>query len=138
MSANRGLLLDETLSGERGITLMEVLFCVLFTSIMAMGLTSSTLTSYRSYNNTLHNSYAMQLALQRLEQLAAVSPDTLSNATDSDEPEVLMDNMSFRRVTDVTINADRSRTVEVTVTSNSAKLNTSVTISDTFTMWGNR
>jgi hypothetical protein len=102
-----------------------------------MGFAMNTIVSLRAnkiveVGNALHN-----LAIQRIEEYAGVDAANLSDADDQTENNLTYGNMdlTFTRVTNVTIDADNTRKVDVTVTCNSTIFNSSVSYSSTFALW---
>lgn len=96
-------------TAQEGFTLVEVLVAMSFAAIVSLGLLKAVLLSQGFGNETLHRSLAMQLALERMEEFVAVDPATFSDAMDSDEPSVARSGFRFHRITNISINADRSR-----------------------------
>lgn len=121
---------------QQGMSLMEVLAAIVLLSIVPLGLTYSTILSYKTIHRNERHSLASQLALDRMEDLAAMNPANLSNALDEVENNLIVENASFTRVTDVTLNPDNSRTVTVTVTGNDPSLGGRATVTSTFALWG--
>lgn len=133
----KNLLLNcEAGSNQRGMTLVEVLVALVLLSVVPLGLTYSSILSYKVIHRNQRHSVASQLALDRMEDLAATNPANLNDTFDETENNVVVDGASFTRITEVTLNADNSRTVLVTVTGNEASLGGRATVSSTFALWG--
>ena len=128
---------NRTDSAQRAFTLIETLLAVSLLSVAAMGVAMSAIESQRITKRNLRNSYAAQLALEKMEQLAATDPSTLSSLSNSTETSLTKDNVAFTRQTTIVVNADASRTVTVSVTGNQASLGGQSTFTDTFPLWGN-
>uniref|UniRef100_A0A0A8KXI2 Putative metalloprotease n=1 Tax=wastewater metagenome TaxID=527639 RepID=A0A0A8KXI2_9ZZZZ len=123
---------------QKGISLLEVIIGILFTAIVAMGITKSTIGAEKIAGKTTHNSEAMQIGLEILEQYASIDPQTLDDADDLPETEVTRNNRRYKRAINITINPDRSRSVAVRVKSVSPLINLDFTVEDTFALWGER
>lgn len=120
---------------EKGFTLIETLVAVALIAITMLALGQSVATADRSMKRGYRNSTALELAVQKLEQLGAVDPSTLSAASGGTET-LTSNGISFTRVTTVTVNADNSRSVTVQVTGTLGK-GGNATLSNTFSEWGN-
>ena len=123
---------------QKGMSLLEVIIGLMFTAIVAMGITKSTLVSEKVAGRTTHNSEAMQIGLEILEQYASIDPQTLDDTDDLSELELSRNGHRFTRAVNITINADRSRTVAVRVKSVSPLINLDLSVEDTFALWGER
>lgn len=121
---------------ERGMSILEVLFLMGFVAIIGLAVTHSTILSLDVTSKNIHSSAASQLAIETLEQYSTVSPNTLSNANNTFESDLDFEGMSFNRTVSISINSDRSRTVQVVVASNNQKVDTSVSMENTYALWG--
>lgn len=126
------------LNDDQGFSLVEILVAISFSAIVSLGLLKAMLLSQGLGNKTVHESLAMQLALEQMETFASVDPSTFSDSMDDEEDAVLRSGYSFRRVTDITVNSDRSRSVNVVVASNYPGAEVEVTVENTFALWGER
>lgn len=124
------------LGGQKGFLLIEVLVAVLLLSIASLSILQSTLMSYKTVIRNQRNSLAQQIALEKMEELAAENPANLGDGFDATEAELVYDSVPFTRVTDVTVNADNSRSVVVTVLANETSLGGTATLSNNFALWG--
>ena len=121
---------------EKGTSIIEVLVMLSFAAILGLGLTYSLIMSYRSAHKNAYHSAAMQLAIEKLEELKGVDPTDLTSADNQTESNVAVGQMRFTRVSTISVNTDRSRSVLVTVTSNNDAVTAQATISDIFALWG--
>ena len=128
----------ELLKKQNGVSLLEVIVGLLFATIVAMGITKSTMGSEKVASRTIHNSEAMQIALEIIEQYASVDPQMLDSSDALAVQEVVRNGYRFTREVDVIINPDRSRTVAVNVKSISPLINLDLLVEDTFALWGER
>lgn len=124
------------MTNEKGFSLIEVLVGFSILSVVALNITYSSILSYKITKRNIRNSIASQLAHERMEDLAAVSPANLGDTYDETESDLEVENISFTRVTEVTVNADNSRSVTVTVTANAEELGGAAEVSNTFALWG--
>ena len=129
---------EKTMSyrSETAFSLLEVMAAILLLSITTLGITRSTILSYRTGLRNERNGIALQLALQKMEDMAGVNPVTLSDANDAVETPLVIENLRFNRVTNVTVNGDNSRTVSVVVNSNKPELGGHAELENTFALWG--
>jgi len=121
---------------ERGMSLLESLAAISILSVVGLSLTYSTIASYKLTHRNIRNSVAAQLALEKMEELAARNPSTLSSADNEFEEEVLVDNMAFNRNTEIEVNIDGSRTIFVDVDTNNESLGGRSSMINTFALWG--
>jgi prepilin-type N-terminal cleavage/methylation domain-containing protein len=121
---------------ERGMSLLESLAAISILSVVGLSLTYSTIASYKLTHRNIRNSVAAQLALEKMEEMAARNPSTLSSADNELEEKVLVDNMSFSRNTEIEVNVDGSRTIFVDVETNNESLGGRSSVVNTFALWG--
>ena len=119
---------------EDGFSIMEVLVGLLLLSMMGLGLTMSTTMATRTRGVTVRDSAAMQIAMEALENLSSSDPTGLDNNDDSTTSIERAGNVYSRQI-DVTVNADHTRTVAITVTGAQASLGGSVSLSETLIPW---
>jgi type II secretory pathway pseudopilin PulG len=116
--------------------MMEVLVAIGVLGIVALSTSYSTIVAYKIMKRNRRNAIAHQLCLEKMEQLAAVSPALLSDADDLTETPVTVDNVNYIRQTDVTVNSDNSRTVTVSVTPEVSGRAKGITLTNSFPLWG--
>lgn len=128
---------EETLRRDEGVTLMEVLVAITLVAIMAAAGISNLMVALRTAKHTEVNYAANTLAISKVEELAAVDVSALDSSYNGTESSVSWNdlNITFTRVTTVTVNADSSRTLSVDVSSNSDSVPTSVNFTTTFALW---
>lgn len=121
---------------EQGSIIVEVLVGLILLSIMAMGLTRSTISSMYSREHAVRSSNAMQIASDTIETLTALDPGNLSDANDITSDTVTKNGVDYTRTVDVTVNADETRTIAVTVTAVTTKLGGKASLTVTAIPWG--
>lgn len=127
---------QETSSQSRGFTLIEVLVAIVIVAVVSLSTTYSTISSFALYHHSTRAALARQLAFARMEELAARNPLLLSEADNSIEEDLLINNISYNRSVAVLVNPDGSRTVTVTV-QNNRTASITAQFSNTFALWGN-
>lgn len=124
---------------QAGITLIEIIVSISILAIIALALESNILTTVRNHKTIQVISALNNLAIGKLEEYGAVNPQDMdSSSHDSTETGLTVSYLSgftFTRVTDVTQNADDTRTVIVTVTSNHPAYVRSVTLDTVYVRW---
>lgn len=130
--------MSNRMRSEAGFSIMEVMVAVVILALVGLASAKNSIMSMSTFKRSMRNSIAMQLAVEKLEELGSVNPTTLDNSDDSTEANVVEDNITFTRVTQVTQNADESRTVTVTVNANDADLGGTYEVTNTFPLWGNK
>lgn len=123
---------------EGGVSLIEVMASILISSIIALGILKSAIAANNTSARSIRDNIAMQLAIEKMEEFSRTDPSTLDDGDDLSESGVTRDTYSFARISDVTIEADGTRTVNITVTSDATKTGSSVTIENSFALWGER
>lgn len=127
----------EDTKAQRGFSLMECLVLMVLFSIMGLGLAYSGIMLVSSRAKAYRSSLCNQIALDRIEEFAAVDPTTLDDTDDSIST-VTRDGLSFRRTVNVTVNADSSRQINVDVISLSSKFEGRAQLSTTYPVWGSQ
>lgn len=120
---------------QKGLSIIEAMVSVSLLSVLMLATAHGISTSFKTTKREIRDSEALQLALEKMEQLAAIDPSTLT-AAESGTEALTVDSIAFSRVTTVTVNADTSRTVQVQVTS-TEQGGGNVSLSNTFALWGN-
>ena len=121
---------------EAGISLLEVLVALVVLAIISMGVAVSTGRSYSLAKRAIREEIASELARSKLEELLAVDPSSLSAASSLSETGLVSSGISFFRNTVVTVNADNSRHISVTVAPTESDRGKSVTFQQTVSLWG--
>jgi prepilin-type N-terminal cleavage/methylation domain-containing protein len=121
---------------ERGLSLVESLVAIVILAITGLSLAHTMISATRYTRRAERNSIATQLAFEKMEQLAARSPATLGDAFDLTETALTVNRIAYNRTTNVTVNADGSRTVVVDVWPRDSSLGKRVTYQSTFARWG--
>lgn len=122
---------------NRGFTLVEVLVSVTLLSIMGLAVANTASYSLRAHKYAEVANVAKNLAVSKAEELSGVRIDLLTDAYDGTETNLAVTGhtMLFTRVTNVTVNSDGSRTIDVTVSSSSTALLQPAFYSTTYAPW---
>lgn len=120
-----------------GFSLMEVLVAIVIFGIAGLAMTSNAVVGFRFQKSTELGLLAKNLAVSKAEELSGVFLDDLDNSYDLTENNLTVTGhrIPFTRVTDVTIEADGSRTIDVTVSSPSGLLLAPVHITTRLAPW---
>ena len=122
---------------EQGSTLIELLVALGLVGIMNLAIAQSALLSASSQGFAENRSLGMQMAMNEIEKYAAIDP-TLLTAASGSTAQVTREGKKFTRVTTITVNADSTRTVNVSVTNVIAHLRGNVVLEETFPLWGSQ
>ena len=115
------LLQDDINSPSEGFSLLEIIVSIAIIGTVALASAHSIFSSLRTKKIAQLHEAALGLAISKTEMLTTVSPGNLDDTYDLTEAAVssaAVSNVTFQRVTDVTVNSDGSRTLDVTVTAN--------------------
>ena len=127
-----------TKNKEQGFGLLEILVSMSLLAVVGLSLASSMYTAIRTQKKTLYADVAYNLAVNKVELYAAINTADLDDTYDDNETGLTLSTLpdiTFDRVTDVTVNADNSRTVDITVTCNHPLLPVSIDYSATYPVW---
>ncbi|MCB0333339.1 MAG: prepilin-type N-terminal cleavage/methylation domain-containing protein [Bdellovibrionales bacterium] len=124
-----------TLCNEQGFSIAEILCAMTLFAIFALGLAKTTILSMQMRHKSAYDSIASQLAVEKMEEFAGTDPSSLSDGDSWDES-VSRGNMSFNRNSSVSVHSDGSRTVYVDVTAESSVSGSTVSLMNTFYLWG--
>ena len=123
------------IKSEVGISLVEVLTsCSLF-AMLALSMANAVITMHLTRGRTYHNSIASQLAIEGIENFQSLDPSTI-NASNSASSTIARNGISFLRAVTITVNADQSRTINVSVTCPGCKLGGQAIVTNNFPQWG--
>jgi prepilin-type N-terminal cleavage/methylation domain-containing protein len=123
-------------SSEQGMTLIEVLVAILLIGIVSMAVAVNTINALSVAKKTHINYLASNLALSKVEQLAAYEASQLSAlSTTETHLTTAGTDLTFKRTTTIVKNSDNSRTITVRVDSESAAVPTHVTFTSTLSVW---
>lgn len=123
-------------TSESGFSLPDVLASLLILSIAALALTKSTVTSLSSAKRGVRSAVASHLAHNRMEELLAVSPQSLTAAHAETATPLIERGMTFVRSTTLTIEDDGTRIVTVSVKPVPSELGSETTLNGVFPLWG--
>lgn len=133
-------LLNSKLQSEHAFGLVELLFSIGLIAIIALGVGANIVTTFRSHKSVLVSEALGDLAVERIERYSSINPLEMDNSSHDDNENNLkvpyISTIEFTRVTDITVNADSSRSVSVTVTCNHPSYtNKTLTLETTFIRW---
>lgn len=125
------------LSGDQGFSLLEVLVAIVFIGIVSLSISSSIAVALKTEKNTEVHFAASVLASDRMEQLSALDAIDLDSSYNESGASVSWNglNINFLRSTTVTVNADDSRTIDVSITTDNANFPINVSFSSTTALW---
>lgn len=126
----------QSLKHEKGISLLEVLATISLLAMVALGTTANTIFAFQTNKRTQISNFAHNLAMAKIEEFAGIDVSTLDDSDDSVESNILVAGLtlSFTRTTNVTVNADNSRSVAVTVRCNDPKFTGTSSYTSTFAL----
>lgn len=116
---------------------MEVLVAIVLLAIMAAAGISNLIVALKTAKYTEVNFAANSLAISKVEEISAIDVGSLDASYNEVESEVIWSDLAltFTRTTTIQINGDDSRTVDVSVVSNSPDVVTNVNFSTTLALW---
>lgn len=122
---------------ERGFLMLEVMVALVVLAIVGVAITNSAYSALRFQKQAEIGSFARNIAVSRIEELAGVPTGTLSSSYNETNTTVTVPGTSvqFTRSTTVTANSDGSKSVSVTVGSSSVLLRSSLTLTSRFSPW---
>jgi|GEM_PF-2595180 len=122
---------------ESGLSLMEILVAIVLLGIMASAGISNLIVALRTAKYTEVNFAANSLAISKVEEISAIDVSALNASYNETEPDVPWSdlNLTFTRTTTISVNDDDSRTIDVSVVSNSPDVTTDVSFSTTLALW---
>jgi prepilin-type N-terminal cleavage/methylation domain-containing protein len=125
------------LKNQKGSTLIEVLVAISLFSIVGLGLAQSAQMGLLFQKRSEIGDMAKNLAISKAETLSGVEISQLNDTYDTTENSVTVSGhkIIFKRVTDITVNSDGSRTIDITISSTSAYLPQPVSYSTRFAPW---
>lgn len=133
----RSALTSERQRAEEGFSLMEILIAILIIGVIGLGINMNAISSLQLVKYTELNYIASNLALSKIEELAAQDPVNLDSSDNSVESSVSSSatEITFQRTTTIVVNGDDSRTITVQVQSNSSAVPTQAQFSTTMAVW---
>ena len=127
---------DSNLS-EDGFTVVELMLGILIISIMGLATMSSIVGSYRIAARLELNYSAHFLAIAKAEELSSIKVDNLDASDSSSETGLLAPgyNLTFSRVTTITVNADETRDIAIQVSNEEGPYTVQITYNTTLSSW---
>lgn len=117
--------------------LIEILVVITLFAVFGLAVAKSHIVSSKTALRALHNSMAMQLAIDELESYASVDPTTIS-ASDSYADTLARDDVTFSRTVTFTVNSDGSRTIRVRIDGGTSDTDGHALVSTKYSMWGSQ
>lgn len=124
-------------ANENGALLIDTLFAIALYSVLALNLSLTGALMIKTRNRSVYNSVAMQLAMEKMEELSALNPELLTNDTDESET-IAVGQRHFIRQVDITVLPEGPREAEVTVSAENEDIDVSVSLNSSFALWGTR
>ncbi|MCB0336433.1 MAG: prepilin-type N-terminal cleavage/methylation domain-containing protein [Bdellovibrionales bacterium] len=124
------------ISAEAGVTLIELLVAFAIFSVIALAFTFNSSQAHRTIDHSNRHAGMQQLAIEKIEELSAINPILLNDTYDDTESDLDIDGIEYERITDITINANGSRTIDVTINAENSSRATQFTLSHTISLWG--
>ena len=121
---------------QAGFSLLEVLTGISILLVMSLGVAQSSIMSLSTYKRTVRHSLAQQLAIEKLEEFAHKNPTTYDASDSATENNLIESYVKFDRTTTITVGADGSRTVLVTVVAAKSDLGGYASYQSNFPLWG--
>ena len=122
---------------QGGFFLLEMLIVIVLFAILGMTIAQSAVLSEQNRTLSLHQSVAMQIAVDTLESYASVDPITLDD-TDNETHSITRNNVSYESESTITVNPDLSRTIVVNVHSTTGQIRANASVTGTFAVWGSQ
>lgn len=137
LTSDRRSVAKNNLAREAGFTITEVLVSISLLALLGLGVTNSAISSLRFSKYMEVHHVASSLAISKMEEIGALNTVDIDTGLSATENSVVWPGLTFAftRTTAVTMNADNSRSVDVTVTSNDAPIPASVTFTSTYALW---
>jgi Tfp pilus assembly protein PilV len=134
--SSHSLLTPVVHGNDAGFSLTDVLASLLILSIAALALTKNTVTSLSTAKRALRTSVAAHLAQDRLEELLAINPQTLTEADSEVATPVIEQGITFVRTTNLPVGSDGARAVTVTVEPVPSDRGAAATLRTVIPLWG--
>lgn len=115
--------------GNAGVTLIELIVAVALIELAFLAIATSSRTSLMHFKRSLRETYATELAIEKMEELIARDP--LSIPADSQTENVSRSNVRFLRTVEVSVGDNKSRLVTVSVVPENAELGGKCSLSNT-------
>ena len=120
---------------EKGLAILDIMGALMFLGIVLGIYARSAATNYKSVDKNARYVRSLNIAQQSLESLLQVNPATLSDANDVNDT-VKEDGISYTRNIDITINANLSRTIDISVSAQNVSRTANVNLTHTTSLWG--
>lgn len=125
-------------AAQAGFSMMEVLVAMAVFAIVALGAAQSTIYAVKFQKYAEVSNAARNLAVSKAEELTGVDLALLDDRYDLSESDIAVvghNAVKFNRSTNVSVNSDGSRTVDITVSSSSPLLRKPIQYSTRFAPW---
>jgi len=124
-------------NGEGGFGLIEILVGMVILAIIALAVTKSMIIGFHASKLAIRSGYAMHVAQEQMEIYFATDPSTL-DSSDSFSDTRTHEGIQFNRTVTITVNADRTRTIDIDIEPTNTTLGGTISISNSFALWGMR
>jgi Tfp pilus assembly protein PilV len=137
MFSLKNTFLYKVVNTESGNSLFEILVAVTLFSVYGLMVTQGNVISLKMFQSTEVSRIASSLAISQMESVSSHNVSELDSSYNTTEEEVIWpgSNITFTRVTTVTLNADKSKTIDVIVSSNNAVFSKSIELSTSVAQW---
>lgn len=115
---------------EAGVTLIELVVAIVLMELAFLAIADSTRTSLIHFKRSLRETYATELAIEKMEELAAKDPVDISE--DGETENITRRTVKFVRSVEVSVRPDKSRLVTVSVLPEQPALGGKCILSNTF------
>jgi len=120
-----------------GFSMIEALVSLAIFLLFFLGLATYMQLAIWSRGKIKREITAQALVLDKIEEFSMINPLQLTDNNDLTE-EIKEDNHSYTRIIDITVNADKSRSVDVSVTGNATVFNVSTKAKTYLPLWGSK
>ena len=122
---------------QSGIGMFDLMVSITLIGIASVGLLGSVSVSMNAFKYSEYNLIAHNLASSKLEHLASINSSSLDSSLSGTETGLSSSgtNMTFSRTTTVTVSADGSKKVVVSVTGSDSRYPHTITKESTYSVW---
>jgi len=115
---------------EAGVTLIELVVAIVLIELAFLAIANSTRTSFYHFKRSLRETYATELAIEKMEEISAKDPETISE--DGEKESITRRGVKFTRSVNVAVQNNNSRLVTVSVFGEQLDLGGKCILSNTF------
>ncbi|MCO6430874.1 MAG: hypothetical protein J5J00_08430 [Deltaproteobacteria bacterium] len=120
-----------------GLSIIEVLVAMVLLGLVGLATAGSTISGLQANKRTEVTNFLHNIAISKIEEFAGMDVAQIDDGDDATETSVTTagTNLTFTRVTEVTVKADQSRDVMVTVSCNDPRFTSTASYSSTFVLF---